>query len=130
MAKTVPPGTLLVYRVDSTSEVHRGDLRNNSDDSRFHDDNGHLGGIPLSRVDGVVAGTGTLFSYRPLASTTAFTDAGFPGTAPEDRAIERIPWLVLGGGGLALAGVIGLIVTVVRSARRGRRAVDGITTRA
>ncbi|WP_410586679.1 S26 family signal peptidase [Amycolatopsis sp. lyj-23] len=60
----VPTGTVLVA----------GDLRNNSNDSRVHSDNGHLGAIPRSRVDGVVAGTAPCSrsgrSHRPPRSPT------------------------------------------------------------
>lgn len=202
LGKTVSPGSLLVYRVDSTSEIHRGDLivfegdalspeirgraikrviavggdtvrccspqgdivvdgkpvhepylqldahvdagpftfqatvpagtvfvagdvRNNSDDSRFHDQNGHSGAIPQSRVDGVVVGTGSLFSFEPLAPVAAFAAAGLPGTSPEDRTIDGIPWLVLGGAGLVAAGLVGMIVVLVRSRGRRRRAAAG-----
>jgi signal peptidase I len=93
-----------------------GDNRGNSDDSRFG------GPVRLSGVIGVVVATGTVLTPKPLTPVTAFTDAGLPGAPYSDGALTGLRWWILGGFVLFVAGVIGLIVAVVRNAGRRRRA--------
>ena len=108
----VPPDTVFVM----------GDLRDNSDDSRFHTENGHSGAIPRSKVDGVVVGQGSVFSLRTLNPTTVFVDAGLPGVSSADSTYGNARWFVAGGVALFLLGVIGVIVSAARSAGKRRRA--------
>ncbi|WP_244180952.1 S26 family signal peptidase [Amycolatopsis pretoriensis] len=93
-----------------------GDNRGNSDDSRFQ------GPARLSGVTGFVVATGTVVTPKPLPAVTAFTDAGLPGAPLTDSTLGTLKWWILGGFVLFAAGLIGLIVTVVRNAGRRRRA--------
>lgn len=106
----VPPDTLFVM----------GDVRDNSDDSRFHPENGHNGAIPRSKVDGVVVGRGSVLSFDPLTPTTAFTDAGLPGGVSGDSGYGAGRLAVVAGLGLTVLGIVGVIVSAVRSNRRKR----------
>jgi signal peptidase I len=108
----VPPDTVFVM----------GDVRDNSDDSRFHPENGRSGAIPRSKVDGVVVGQGSVFSLQTLNPTTAFVDAGLPGVSSADSTYGNARWFVAGGVALFLLGVTGVIVSAVRTAGRRRRA--------
>lgn len=115
----VPPDTVFVM----------GDVRDNSNDSRFHPENGHDGAIPLSKVDGVVVGHGTVFSFEPQTPTTAFAAAGLPGVSPVDSTYGTARWFVAGGVALFLLGVSGVIVSAARSAGRRRKAAAAPPTR-
>ncbi len=108
----VPPDTVFVM----------GDVRDNSDDSRFHPENGHSGAILRSKVDGVVVGQGSVFTFKTLTPATAFTDAGMSGAASVDSAYGNARLFAAGGVALFLLGVIGVIVSAVRTAGRRRRA--------
>ncbi|MBE1496699.1 signal peptidase I [Amycolatopsis lexingtonensis] len=96
-----------------------GDERGRARDSRL------LGVVPLSAVTGFVVGTGSVLHPAPLAPTTAFTDAGLPGTPYADETLTGLRWWILGGAALSAAGLSGLIVAAVRSAGRRRRAAAG-----
>ncbi|WP_290052791.1 signal peptidase I [Amycolatopsis solani] len=96
-----------------------GDERGRARDSRF------LGVLPLSAVTGFVVGTGSVLHLTPLAPTTAFTDAGLPGAPYADGTVAGMRWWFLGGAALVAAGLIGLVVTLVRIAGRRRRAAAG-----
>ncbi|EOD68561.1 signal peptidase I [Amycolatopsis vancoresmycina DSM 44592] len=96
-----------------------GDERGRARDSRF------LGVVPVSAVTGFVVGTGRITHPAPLARTTAFTDAGLPGAPFEDTLYPALRWWLLGGAVLLFAGLIGLVVTLVRTAGRRRRAAAG-----
>ncbi len=109
---TVPQDTVFVM----------GDVRDNSNDSRFHPENGHNGAVPTSKVDGVVVGRGSVLSFETLTPTSAFTDAGLPGVSSADSAYGTARWLVAGGVLLFLLGIIGVIVSAVRSAGKRRKA--------
>lgn len=102
----VPAGAIFV----------EGDNRGDSDDSRFS------GPVRLSGVIGFVVATGTVITPRPLAPVTAFTDAGLPGTPYSDSTLPTLRWWIAGGIVLFLAGLIGVIVSAVRSAGRRRKA--------
>ncbi|MGW3962315.1 signal peptidase I [Amycolatopsis sp. NPDC005003] len=93
-----------------------GDERGRARDSRF------LGLVPVSAVTGFVAGTRGLFHPAPLARPTAFTDAGLPGAPFEDATYPALRWWLVTGVGVLAAGIIGLIVTLVRTAGRRRNA--------
>lgn len=94
-----------------------GDQRGKAMDSRFR------GVVRLSGVTGFVVGTGGVLRPVPLPRTTAFTDAGLPGAPFEDRVYPALRWWLLGGAILFFAGLTGLIVTLVRTAGRRRRAL-------
>lgn len=99
-----------------------GDTRDNSRDSRIYVDAPGNGAIPLSKVNGVVVATGSIFASDTLKPTTAFTDAGLPGASTEDTSLANDRYLAAGGAALFLLGFIGAIVTGVRSAARRRKA--------
>ncbi|MFD9891298.1 signal peptidase I [Amycolatopsis sp. NPDC059027] len=108
----VPPGTVFVA----------GDYRNNSLDSRMASTVAGAGAVPVSEVYGVVVAVGNPVTARTLTPTTAFTDAGLPGTPLSDSGYANGRWLFLGGAVLFLAGFVGLLVTITRAARKRRRA--------
>jgi signal peptidase I len=107
---TVHEGTVFVV----------GDNRGNAADSRF------TTAVPLSKVTGVVVATGTVLNPRALSPTTAFTDAGLPGAGAPDHSYQNVRWFLAGGTLLFLIGVIGVIVSAVRSAGRRRRAAAAL----
>ncbi|MFI9453441.1 signal peptidase I [Amycolatopsis sp. NPDC052450] len=108
----VPPGTVYLA----------GDKRNYSADSRFYLDRPGNGAVPLSKVRGVVVGMGSLLGAEPFPQTTAFVEAGLPGDPLSDTGFRTSRNLVIAGAGLVVLGVIGAIVSVVRSAGKRRRA--------
>ncbi|MGV9296866.1 signal peptidase I [Amycolatopsis sp. NPDC003676] len=108
----VPQGTVFLA----------GDQRDIADDSRWRANNPGAGAVPLSQVHGVVAATGTLFWVKEFPATTAFTDAGLPGTTEPDRGPITSRITAGAGAGVFLIGFVGLLVTVVRSAGRRRKA--------
>ncbi|WP_329049220.1 signal peptidase I [Amycolatopsis sp. NBC_01488] len=93
-----------------------GDQRGNADDSRFR------GVVRTSGISGLVIATGTVFRPSPLARTSAFTDAGLPGAPFEDTTFSGLRWWLAGGVVVFAAGLVGVIVSAVRSAGRRRRA--------
>ncbi|WP_326834000.1 signal peptidase I [Amycolatopsis rhabdoformis] len=111
----VPPGTIFVA----------GDTRDNSNDSRIYTNAPGAGAIPLSKVDGVVIATGTLFSTENLQPTTAFVDAGLPGASTEDTGLASARYLAGGGVLVFLLGFVGAIVAGVRAAGKRRKAAVG-----
>ncbi|MDT7725649.1 MAG: signal peptidase [Actinomycetota bacterium] len=106
----VPAGTIFVA----------GDDRDHSRDSRLYIDEPGAGTIPVSSVYGVVVATGDRFAPQPLTPTTAFTDAGLEGAATpgDDNLLNRI--LLAAGLALLFAGVLGVIVSVIRSGGKRR----------
>ncbi|MFC3449186.1 signal peptidase I [Amycolatopsis speibonae] len=108
----VPPDTVFVA----------GDLRNNSRDSRIYVGSPGDGAVPMSKVLGVVVGRGSVLGAEPFPQTTAFVEAGLPGDPVSDTGFRTSRLLVFAGIGLVVLGVIGAIVSVVRSAGKRRRA--------
>ncbi|MFD2471806.1 signal peptidase I [Amycolatopsis silviterrae] len=108
----VPPGAVFVA----------GDQRDIADDSRWRVNEPGGGAMPLSAVYGVVSGTGNLFWVKQIPATTAFADAGLPGTTEPDSG--PVAGRITAGAGavLFLIGFAGLLVTVVRSAGKRRKA--------
>lgn len=108
----LPPGTVFLA----------GDQRNNSRDSQIYAGSPGNGAVPLSAVRGVVVGLGRTVYAEPFQQTTAFVDAGLPGGPVSDNGFLAARYSMLAGIGLVVIGVIGAIVTVVRSAGKRRRA--------
>ncbi len=108
----VPPGSVYLA----------GDQRNNSADSRLFADMPGQGAVPLSKVRGIVVGLGSILSAEPFPQTTAFVEAGLPGDPVSDTGFRTSRYLMFAGIGLVVLGVIGAIVSVVRSAGKRRRA--------
>ncbi|KDN16997.1 signal peptidase I [Amycolatopsis rifamycinica] len=102
----VPTGTVFVA----------GDNRGNAADSRVR------GVVQLSGVTGFVVATGTVLTPSSLPAVTAFTDAGLPGAPLTDSTLPALRWFLAGGAVLFLAGLIGLVVTLLRNAGRRRKA--------
>lgn len=99
-----------------------GDQRNNSRDSRIYVGMPGDGAVPLSKVYGVVVGMGSTLGAEPFPQTTAFVEAGLPGVPVSDTGFRTSRNLAFTGAGLVVLGVIGTIVSVVRSAGKRRRA--------
>ncbi|WP_152521377.1 signal peptidase I [Amycolatopsis decaplanina] len=100
-----------------------GDQRNNSRDSRIYVGMPGDGAVPLAKVSGVVVGLGSVLGAEPFPQTTAFVEAGLPGDPVSDTGFRTSRNLMFVGVGLIVLGVIGAIVSVVRSAGKRRRAV-------
>jgi signal peptidase I len=95
----VPAGTVFLA----------GDTRNNSVDSRLTTDALDHGAVREQDIDGLVVGTGTLFSPQKLTPTSVFTDAGLPGAPSTDSGYSLDKTFILAGAALFLLGVIGVI---------------------
>jgi len=108
----VPPGALFVA----------GDRRNRSVDSQLFAGSPGDGAVPADKVVGVVVGLGSVLAADPFPQTTAFVEAGLRGDPVSDTGFRTSRNLALGGAGLVAVGVIGAIVSVVRSAGKRRRA--------
>ncbi|OXM42442.1 signal peptidase I [Amycolatopsis alba DSM 44262] len=108
----VPPGTVYLA----------GDRRNNSADSRIYADKPGKGAVPLSKVRGVVVGSGSLLNAVPSPQTTAFVEAGLPGDPLSDTGFRTARILMVTGAGLVMIGFLGAIASVVRSAGKRRKA--------
>ncbi|MFI0798345.1 signal peptidase I [Amycolatopsis lurida] len=108
----VPPGTVFLA----------GDQRNNSRDSQLYAGKPGDGAVPLDKVHGVIVGIGRSINAEPFPQTTAFVDAGLPGEPVSDTGFLAARHFMLAGISLVAIGVIGAIVTVVRSAGKRRRA--------
>ncbi|WP_406629670.1 signal peptidase I [Amycolatopsis sp. WGS_07] len=108
----VPPGAVFVA----------GDRRDDADDSRWRVNEPGGGAVSLSAVYGVVSATGNLFWVKQFPATTAFTDAGLPGTTEPDSGPVTGRITAGAGAGLFLIGFAGLLGTVVRSAGKRRKA--------
>jgi signal peptidase I len=116
------PGAQLSFsaKVPKGSFFVAGDLRNNSVDSRLYADTPANGAVPIAKVLGVVVATGSVLSPQPWTPTTAFTDAGLEGAATSDQSYLLDRAMVIVGLILTLVGIVGVIVSFIRSGGKRR----------